>query len=462
MNKPAATRASDFVMEVQVGNLAPAGWRTASEGGATRVGEVSTTSQMSMGWVYGAVALVVMGAVLQTSVLFGLGLLLAGLLGLAWVWSRFCLENLTVERRFSQTRAFWGEEIEVYSAFTNDKVLPVPWLNIEDEFPGQLQITSEDVSYMHKPRRQVLGTAISLNWYQRVTRKHVVKCNTRGEHEFGPIQIQSGDIFGFFRRTGAIATPQTLIVYPRYVPVERLGIPARQPFGDSKAVLHLATDPLRLRGVREYAYGDSLRSVHWKATARRGVMQTKLFEPAATPQLLIFCNRETQAHVWEGIDREALELTITVAASLANHALEEGYMVGLQVNAFAPSSDRQMKVLPSRAPDQFTRILENLALISDWSGLSMEDLLHMERRTMPRGVTIVMVTSLVPDGMLDVLLALRKAGHPVTLVEVVGAEAPGERGGGSTGVIEAQGITYYRVLTVDKASEVEEISLSAR
>ena len=136
-------------------------------------------------------------------------------------------------------------------------------------------------------------------------------------------------------------------------------------------------------------------------------------------------------------------------------------MVGLQVNAFAPSSDRQVKLLPSRAPDQLTRILENLALIRDWSGLSMEDLLDTERRTMPRGVTVVMVTSLVSSEMLDVLLALRKAGHPVTLVEVVVAGSPGERAGGSTGALEAQGITYYRVQTVGKAADVEEISLSA-
>ena len=61
------------------------------------------------------------------------------------------------------------------------------------------------------------------------------------------------------------------------VPVERLGIPARQPFGDFKAVQQLATDPLRLRGVREYAQGDNPRFVHWKATARRGVLRAVRF-----------------------------------------------------------------------------------------------------------------------------------------------------------------------------------------
>src|SRR5207237_5689711 len=125
----------------------------------------------------------------------------------------------------------------------------------------------------------------------------------------------------------------------------------------------LATDPLRIRSVREYAQGDSPRYVHWKATARRGTLQTKLFEPAATPQLFIFCNQDTFIHIREGINSDTLELTITVAASLANHALNEGYMVGLQVNVAAISSDRQIKLPPSRDPGQFTRILESLARV---------------------------------------------------------------------------------------------------
>jgi uncharacterized protein (DUF58 family) len=201
------------------------------------------------------------------------------------------------------------------------------------------------------------------------------------------------------------------MVYPRYVPVEQLGLPARQPFGEHKALQPLATDPMRVRAVREYAYGDSPRAVHWKATARRASLQTKLYEPAATPQMFIFCNQDTFAKVWEGIDREALELTITVAASLASHALEEGYMVGLQVNSFVGESDRHVRLAPSRNPDQFTRILENLARVRGWSGQPIEELLQTERRNLPWGSTVVAVTSVVTPGMVDVIAAIRRSGH---------------------------------------------------
>jgi uncharacterized protein (DUF58 family) len=421
--------------------------------------EVITISQVSKAWVWGAGAMLVVGALFNNQPLFGLGLVLSVALAVAWAWAHWCLSGLYVDRRFGQPRAFWGEEVTMDQVFVNNKPLPVPWLAVSDEYPGSLQLVSDRDTYYGKPRTLEFSASLSLGWYERVTRHYRIKCTARGEHEFGPIQLRSGDIFGLFRRAATVRTSQTLLVYPRYVPVEHLGIPARQPFGDFKALQPLATDPLRLRGVREYAYGDNPRHIHWKATARRGEPQTRLFEPAATPQLSIFCNQDTYAHIWEGLDPQTLELTITVAASIANHGLETGYMVGLQVNSFSPNSDRQVKLPPSRDPGQFTRILENLARIKGWSGLPMEELIRAQRRVLPRGATVVVVTGVVTEDMLDILLALRRAGHPVTLVETVGSErAAAWARRKSPQALRSQGITYYLVDAVDQAQTIEDLT----
>jgi uncharacterized protein (DUF58 family) len=421
--------------------------------------EMLTVSQVSKAWLWGAVAMLVVGAGFNSRALFGLGLVLGAALLVAWGWAQWCLSNLHVERNFSQSRAFWGEEVSMDQVFVNNKPLPVPWLAVSDEYPGSLDLIAHSATLSAQARVMEFSTSLSLGWYERLIRHYTIQCTARGEHEFGPIEIRSGDIFGLFRRTAIVRTPGTLLVYPRYVPIERLGLPARQPFGDSKSTLPLATDPLRLRGVREYAYGDNPRHVHWKATARRGVPQTKLFEPAATPQLFIFCNQDTFAHIWEGLDIPTLELTITVAASIANYALETGYMVGLQVNAFAPESDRQVKLPPSRDPGQLTRILENLARIRGWSGLPMEELIRAQRRFLPRGATIVVVTGVVTTDMLGILLALRRAGYPVTLVEAAGSErAAAWAKRKSPDALRAQGITYYFVDAVGQAEMVEALS----
>lgn len=429
----------------------------AEEGG--RHTETLTTSQVSRVWMYGAGALIVIGALTNSRPMFGLGLVLALALAVSYLWALYCLQTMTVGRRFSQPRAFWGEEVDMMQIYTNPKPLPIPWLAAEDQLPGTLPVLSQPTPVSDKTRTRKLSTALSVGWYERVTRRYRIHCTARGEHQFGPIEVRSGDIFGLFRRQATFETPQTLLVYPRYVPVERLGIPARQPFGDFKATQHLATDPLRIRGAREYAYGDTPRFIHWKATARRGEIQTKLFEPAATPQLYIFCNQDTFEKMYEGLDLATLELTITVAASLANYGLEQGYMVGLQVNSFASSSDRMVKLSPSRDPGQFTRVLENLARLKGWSGLPVEDLLRAERRNFPIGATLVIVTGVVTEEMLDILLALRRAGHPVTLVETAGsARAEHNAKRNSPDLLQAQGITYYFVNAVGHVNEIEELT----
>lgn len=418
-----------------------------------------TSSQISRAWVWGACALLVLGGLFHNQAIFGLGLVLSAILVVAWVWSRWCLTNLNVTRRFSNVRAFWGEEVTMDHILVNNKALPLPWIAIDDQYPVELTLLNQTVTYAAQPRMTGFSAAFSLGWYERVTRHYRFHCSARGEHEFGPVDVRSGDIFGFFRRHATIKTPGTLLVYPRYVPVEKLGIPARLPFGDYKSAQTVVTDPLRLRAVREYAYGDNPRHIHWKATARRGTLQTRLFDPSATPQLHIFLNQDTFAHMFEGLDTKTLELAITVAASVANFALEEGWMVGLQINAFAANSDRQSKIPPSRDAGQLTRILETLARIKGWSGLPMEELIRSQRYTIPSGATMVVVTGIVTADLLDLLLTLRRSGHPVTLIEAIGSErAAAHASTKSSAAIQAQGITYYQVEAIDQGHAVETLS----
>ncbi|MEO5951879.1 MAG: hypothetical protein ABIQ44_05345, partial [Chloroflexia bacterium] len=218
--------------------------------------DVITSSQLSRAWFWVAAALLVIGA-LFSQPLFALGLVLSAALFVAWAWTRWCLINLGVERRFSHSRAFWGEEVTMDHIFVNNKPLPLPWLAVEDNYPSALKFLSPTPTYASVSRMMVFNAVFSLGWYERITRHYHFKCTARGEHIFGPLDIRAGDIFGLFRRAATIATPGSLLVYPRYVPVEQLGIPARQVFGDYKSTEMLVTDPLRLRTVREYAYGDN-------------------------------------------------------------------------------------------------------------------------------------------------------------------------------------------------------------
>src|SRR5205823_4807154 len=88
----------------------------------------------------------------------------------------------------------------------------------------------------------------------------------------------------------------------------------------------------RVIGVRDYAYGDSLSRVHWKATARTMQLQSKVYEATTTHTLVIFLNVIARLDAYYGIHPELQELAICAAASVTNWAIDSDYAVGLYAN----------------------------------------------------------------------------------------------------------------------------------
>src|SRR5712692_9886179 len=69
--------------------------------------------------------------------LLALALLLAS--GLSRIWERYCLTGLEYRRSFSRARVEFGDTIELEIEIVNRKLLPLSWLEIEDELPVELR-----------------------------------------------------------------------------------------------------------------------------------------------------------------------------------------------------------------------------------------------------------------------------------------------------------------------------------
>lgn len=363
-----------------------------------------------------ALALAVIGAALRQPPLALLGVFVALVVGLTALWRRYGLRAVRYRRSFSRTRAFPGEEILIELTVENAKLLPLPWLQVEDEFPIDLGYPDVTLETSNKPKVGVFRTFFSVRPFERVRRRYRVIATERGFHRFGPAALKTGDVFGFATADQEFEAADYLIVYPRIVPVTAFGLPAKQPFGDEKPVRPLLEDPLRFSGVRPYAPGDLPRRIHWRATARTGELQAKQFEPGAVPVLALFLDVNTFEHFWEGLDTPRLERAISATASLAAHALEERRQVGLYSNAPLAGGERAIRIPPSRHPAQLGRMLEALALLIPHTGNRIETFIAAEARRLPWGATIVVVTGYLTSGLEATLANLHRGGHAITLI----------------------------------------------
>lgn len=381
-------------------------------------------------------ALVVVSAVMRHQLLFLIALILVLLALVSTVWAKYCLHGVTYRRHFSARRLFFGEEMEMRVEVTNAKPIPLAWFRADDEIPAALTAEAAEGGV----GRRRLVNVLSLRWYELVTRRYPMIGGQRGVWRFGPAQLRSGDLFGFDIRRTTVERNDYVLVYPKVVPITQLGLPARHPFGDEKSNLRIFEDPMRLMGAREYSSGDSFRFVHWKATARRQALQTKVFEPSSTRPVAIFLNVSSHEFFNEGQDWELMEYAITAAASVGKYVWENGYAVGLYANAWLANLEQQIdeeaeengakalrsgrvRILPRRSPSQLTYMLEALARVNERGRWSLEVLLELESRDLPFGATLVIISAVVNRRLQLTLADLQRKGFGVTLI-TLGEEEP--------------------------------------
>lgn len=373
-----------------------------------------------LGWLALTGVLLVVSLIARDGLLFLIALIILIATLVARYWNRHCLDHVSYQRAFDQRRIDFGDTIELTVEIVNRKLLPLAWLETIDEIPHDLRPEKGTFTPSPKPRRSQLVNLVSLQWYERVRRHYRIRCLVRGEYQFGPVQLRSGDIFGFDERSIELDVTDRVLVYPRIVPIAQLGLPPRDPFGDRRTRDWLLEDPLSIVGVRDYAYGDSPRRIHWKASARSQQLQVKLYEPTTTHRLAIFLNLSTTSTDWwrVGYDPDRLEMAITVAASIANWAVDNDYQVGLSGNGILTRSAEMLRIAPRRDPDQLAHILEALARAMPFASVPFDDILRNESRSIPDRTTVVIVTAQISDAVANELVAMRRAGHRVAVLKV--------------------------------------------
>lgn len=357
--------------------------------------------------------------------LMALGLVLLLIVGISTVWKNLSLVGVTYVREFNRTRAFPGEPIEMKIQVGNDKSLPLTWLRFRDELPiapdteGAIAQLAGDVR-----GRYSLQNIFSLNGREHTYRTFTLRFPKRGYQKIGPISYESGDVFTLFTIERQHKHIDTLIIYPQVWPLHELGLPAKEPFGELKVTRSLFTDPIKTQGIRDYQPQDRFRDVHWKATARRGALQTKVYIPSTGMTLAVFLNVATFPKHWMGFEPELLERAVSVAASMAHYGFEQGWGIGVYANGAVPNSDQPIRVHPGRSPEHLGHILEALAAVTEFATSSIEMMILRESPSLPWVATIVLVTAVVTDEMIIVLLRLKEAGRRVVLISLAETAPP--------------------------------------
>ncbi len=316
-------------------------------------------------------------------------------LPVAYFWAKSNRRGLLVSTERPVDRLQEGQEFQERITVKNTSFLAKLWLEVDDQstLPG------------HNARRIVsLGPRESRTW------KTTTLCTRRGLYSMGPVRITTGDPFGFFRYTRTYGRPQTILVYPRATELPNFYVPPANLPGEGRFRKRTHYVTPNASGVREYEFGDSFNRIHWPSTARTNKLMVKLFELDPASDIWIILDLDKSVHVGEG-DESTEEFSVKIAASIARFFLLANRSVG-----FISYGRKLFLEDAERGAQQFTRILEALALATAEGDVPVGTLINQEAKRFGRHTTVVVITPSTSEDWVASLQFISQRGVKVAAV----------------------------------------------
>ena len=276
-------------------------------------------------------------------------------------------------------------------------------VTVTDELPHQLQERDHRITAALPAGRE---TALT----------YPIRPLSRGEYTFGNLNLFLRTRYGLAERRLVLPVGETVAVYPSIVQMRQFQLNAPVPGSTgTRRQARPVTRSYEFEQIKEYVRGDDLRSINWKATARRG--ETMVNRYAAERAQRIYClidKGRTMLMPFDGLS--LLDYAINASLALSRVVLDRQDRAGL-----ITFSDKLGDVVPAdHKSDQLRRIMDTLYRQREREGESDYDLLYyVTRRFLPGRSLLLLFTNFESNYALDrVLPVLRYIARSHRLVVV--------------------------------------------
>lgn len=325
-------------------------------------------------------------------------------------------ENLNIKRVCEKNVIFPGEEFKIVTQIENKKWFPISFLNVEEEYPqGMERVNSKSV--LRNSSIIYYVSSYTILWYERIKRYHSVVINKRGVYYLRNIKLHIGDAFGFSSNEEIREDLIEIVVYPRLSSAKNLKFENNSIQGDIVVKRWIFSDPLYIRGVREYTKEDRMKDIHWNSSLRMNKLMVKEYDYTSEREVVFIINVQSAKPYWSFIDGDAIERSIKVTVALSNSIINQGIPTGVTTNAQMVNyrGDFLGEVLPGI--NNFKEILELCARMDKAPKLDFDQFLKERAKYFNRNSIYVIVTSYLDEEIIEEIAKLRKYGFMIKIID---------------------------------------------
>jgi uncharacterized protein (DUF58 family) len=250
---------------------------------------------------------------------------------------RFSGERSTVEK-FSN-----GDENPVTLTIQNGYGFPVR-LKVIDEIPFQFQERNFQVM-----RNVPAGSSDAFEYFLRP--------RERGEYYFGKLNIYVSSPLRLVARRFIFGEGQMVPAYPSYLQLRKYDMMAfsNRLFDYGLKKIRRIGHTMEFEQIKEYVSGDDIRTINWKATAKKNQLMVNQFQDERSQSVYMVIDKGRAMKMpFNGLS--LLDYAINATLVLSNIILKKQDKAGM----FAFSRKVENRVAADRRSSQMQKVLETL------------------------------------------------------------------------------------------------------
>lgn len=336
--------------------------------------------------------LLVVAISLNSPHLFYMSTAMIATLAAARIQAYYSVRNLTI-RRIAPPEMQANEWAQIDLVVETNQKMRRPLLTLWDHLPPRLANDSISPTTPVAPAKN--GPVVS---------SYRFRPNRRGLYKWSKVSVVGSDALGLVSLVKEYsANVSEVLVFPEPIPVQ-FDATSASGWGSSETEHGLSRGAgIEPRGTREYVYGDSVRHVHWRSTARKGQLVVKEFESGSNASIAFYIQSSPGSEV--GVSPlTSIELICGHLAHIASRVIRQGIRV-----QFPATEADTGSISPVEREREILRILAAV----DPSGRSLASDLRSSLGNVSSGSTVFVCLTVVDSDLPIAIREIRRKGCSV-------------------------------------------------
>jgi uncharacterized protein (DUF58 family) len=237
-----------------------------------------------------------------------------------------------------------------------------------------------------------------------------LRCASWGVYRLGAIDVRARDRLRLVTWEHRYESSHRLKAYPRPLTVRELLAPLDTQALAGSQVARVKGDGVEYADIRDFVPGDRVRSINWRASARRQGLVVNERHPERNADVVLFVDSFVDVRYGE---RSVLEEALRAAATLATRYLERRDRVGL-----VGFGGVLRWLQPGLGMTQRYRLVETMVETGVEPTYTWRDVNVIPVRVLPPAALVLALTPLVDRRFVAALEDLRARRFDVAVVEV--------------------------------------------